>query len=118
MKQHPLRGEVGRLRWFFWGFEHARYNMSYPWRATLLIFAIGPVVHSPLSYTFLVYIGYLICAVLDQMKKDHVYGEEISWELDPDDPQEETLGEQSRVRLPMEYQITVTRVAELLQKMP
>jgi hypothetical protein len=46
-----------------------------------------------------------------------VLGEETSWKIDLGDPQQETLGEMSRVRLPMEHQIVVTRVAELLQRM-
>jgi hypothetical protein len=46
-----------------------------------------------------------------------VLEEEISWEIDPEDPQQESLGEMSRARLPREHQIVVTRVAELLQGM-
>jgi len=86
MKKQPrLRGEVGRLRWFFRRLEHAGHNAPFPWRASLLIFAAGPAVNAPALYTLLVWIGYLACAALDLMKKDQVLDEEISWERDPDD---------------------------------
>jgi hypothetical protein len=115
--QHPVRGEVGRIKWFFWGVQQAGHNMAYPWRATLLIFVLGPALHVQLTYVFLVYIGYLVCAVLDQMQKDNVLNEEISWQSDPGDPESESLGELSRVKLPRDYQIAVYRVAELLDRM-
>jgi hypothetical protein len=96
--------------------------MFYPWRATLLIVVIAPLLHAPLVYTLLVWIGYLFCTVLEQMekdkKKDQVCGEEPLWEKDAGDPEQETLGEYTRVRLPREHQIIVTRLAEMLRMMP
>jgi hypothetical protein len=115
--QRALRGEVGRIQWFFWGVEHAMHNMAYPWKATLLIFATGPALHVPLTYTLLVYIGYLVCAVLDQMQKDNVLDEETLWQSDPNDPKWESFGGLRRVKLPLDHQITVYRVAELLKRM-
>jgi hypothetical protein len=118
-KQHPARGEVGRLRWFLWEVLHAIYTTSFPWRATLLIFAIGPLVHSPFGYTFFVYVGYLICAVLDQIKKDRVFEDEMDgWEANPDESEYETKGNFSRVRLTGQNQIVAHRVAQLLTRMP
>lgn len=115
--QHPLRREMGRIEWFFWRFRHARHDMAYPWRATLLVFVMGSALHVRLTYTFLVYIGYLVCAVFDQMQKDHVLDEETLWQSDPKEPQSESLGGLSRVRLPRDHQIAVYRVAELLKRM-
>lgn len=115
--QHPLRGEVGRIEWFFWGFRYARYNMAYPWRATLLIFVIGPALHVRLTYIFLVYLAYLACAVFDQMQKDHVLDEETLWQSDPDNPQSESFRGLSRARLPRDHQIAVYRVAALVKRM-
>jgi hypothetical protein len=91
--------------------------MAYPWRATLLIFVIGPALHVQLTYIFLVYIGYLVCAVFDQMQKDRVLDEETLWQSDPNDPQRESFGGLSRVKLPRDHQITVYRVAALLKRM-
>jgi hypothetical protein len=119
MKQQPVRGEVGRLRWFFWRVRHAMYTTSFPWRATLLIFAIGPTLHSPVVYTFLVYVGYLICGVLDQMKKDQVFEDEIeAWKADPDNSEYEIKGNFSRRRLAGQNQIVAYRVGQLLSRMP
>ena len=114
--QHPLQGEVGRVQWFFWGFQHARHNMAYPWRATLSTFAMGFALHVQFRYIFLVYIGYLICGIFDQMQKDHVLDEETLWQSDPTDPESE-YGGLSRVRLPRDHQITVYRLAALLKRM-
>jgi hypothetical protein len=118
-KQDPVRGDVGRLRWFFWEFRYAMYNMKYPWRATLLIFGIAPVVHSPYGYTLLVYFGFLICGCLDQMNKIKVFEAQMEdWEADPDDPENETKGNFSRRRLTGQNQIVAYRVADLLSKIP
>ena len=124
-KQHLVRREELRLskltelRFLFWGVLRAAYNTPFPWRATLLIFAVGPVVHTSFGYTFLVYVGYLICAVLDQFKKDHVFEDEMDdWEEDPDQSEYETKGNLSRVKLTGQNQIVAYRVASLLNRMP
>jgi hypothetical protein len=118
-KQHPVRGDVGTLTWFYWKFVRAMYDMKFPWRATLLIFAVGPVVHSPFEYTFLVYVGFLICGCLDQMKKYQVFENEMEgWEVDPNDPEHETKGNLYRIRLSGQNQIVAYRVADLISRMP
>jgi hypothetical protein len=118
-KQHPIRGEVGQLRWFVWKFERAIYNTKFPWRATLLIFAIAPVVHSPFGYTFVVYVCFIICGYLDQMNKYQAFENEMEgWEEDPNDPSYEIKGNLSRVRLTGQNQIVAHRLAELLTRMP
>jgi hypothetical protein len=119
MKKHPVRGEVGRLRWFFWEFRYAMYTTSFPWRATLLIFAVGFALHSPVKYTFLVYVGFLICGCFDQMKKDRVMEDELDgWETDEEQSGYEIKGNLSRVRLSGQNQIVAYRVAEVLRRMP
>jgi hypothetical protein len=118
-KQHPVRGEVGRLKWFYWGFLYACGAVHFPWRATLLIFAIGPLLHAPFVSTFLVYIGYLICMILDQMAKDRRIEFELDgWEVDPDDEESETKGNLSRRRLAGENQIVTYRLATFLGRLP
>ena len=117
--RRPARGEVGRLRWFFWEVLHAIYNTSFPWRATFLIFAIGPLIHSPFGYSFLVCVGYLICSVLDQIKKERVFEDEIdAWKADPDNSEYEIKGKLSRRRLAGENQIVAYRVGQLISRMP
>jgi hypothetical protein len=117
-KQHPVRGEIGRFRWFFWEFRYAMYNNSNSWRATLLIFAIGFALHSPFGYTLIVYVGYLICECLDQMKKARVIEYEMEgWEADPDESEYENKGNLSRVRLTGQNQVVAYRVANLLKRM-
>jgi len=120
-KKHPHRGVVARLGSFFSEFERARYSMPFPWRGTFLIVAVAPALHAPLLYTLLVFLGYQICAVLEQMKKeeqkDRAMDDEISWETDPDDPEWEDLEGFSRVKLSKEHQIMVVRVAELFGRM-
>lgn len=94
-------------------------NTPYPWRATLLIFALGPVVHAPVGYTFLVYIGYWICAVLEQMGKEQVFEDHMDgWETDPHDPEHEDKGNLTRVKLTGQNQVVAYRVAHLLSRMP
>jgi hypothetical protein len=118
-KQHPVRGEVGRLRSFIWEFGYAMYNMKFPWRATLLIFAVSPIVHSPIGYTLLVYVGFLICGCLDQMNKNKVFEDEMGgWETDPDESEHETKANLSRVKLTGPNQIVVFRLADLISRMP
>jgi hypothetical protein len=71
-----------------------------------------------------IYTGYLVCDFLDQLQKDRkvdqkreALDDEVLWEIDPDDPQSETLEEWSRVRLPREHQMIVNRVALLVRSM-
>lgn len=117
--QDPVRGDVGKLTWFFWRFRFAMYNMKFPWRATLLIFAVGPVAHSPFAYTLLVYVGFLICECLDQMNKQRVVEDQMDgWEADRDAPESETKGNLSRVRLTGQNQIVAYRLADLLSRIP
>jgi hypothetical protein len=118
-KKHPVRGDIGRLRWFLWEFRYAMYNVKFPWRATFLIFAMGPVVHSPFAYTILVWFGFLICGCLDQMNKFRVFEDQTEgWEADPDDSGSETRGNLSRVRLTGQNQIVAYRLADIFSKMP
>ena len=112
--QNPLRGALSTLD-----------NISFPWRATFLIFFVGLVILPSLIYTLLLYIGYLVCDFLDQLqkdrkedqKRDQALDDEASWKIDPDDPQSETLGGMARVRLPKEHQAIVTRIAILFRRM-
>jgi len=54
---------------------------------------------------------------LDQIQKDNVLDEELSWQSDLNDQEREFLGELSRVKLPRDDQIAVYRVASLLNRM-
>jgi hypothetical protein len=118
-KQHPVRGDVGRFTWFVWKFGRAMYSMKFPWRATLLIFAISPLIHSPFAYTILVYVGFLICGCLDQMKKYQVFEDEMEgWEADPVESAHETRGNLSRVKLTGQNQIVAYRLADIMSRMP
>jgi hypothetical protein len=110
--KHPVRGEVGRFRWFLWGFRYAMHNTKFPWRATLLIFALGPVVHSPFGYTLVVWFGFLVCGCLDQMNKYQVFEDQIDgWKADSDDSEYETKGNLSHVKLTGQNQIVAYRLA-------
>ena len=75
----------------------------------------------PFGATLIVLIGYAICAWLDQWMydraRDKVFESEIySWEQDPDDLEYETSG--GLRKLTGESQIIVTRVAEIIRRMP
>ena len=98
-------------------------NMPIPFRVLFFIGAGGATFHLALWYTMLLIAGYIICGFLDQLQKDRkedqkreALDDEVLWETDPDHPKSETLRELSRVKLPREHQIGVTRVAELLRK--
>ena len=111
MKQNPFRGTVRTLR-----------DMTIPFRALFLLGIGCAVFHLALWSTMLLLAGYEICDILDHLQKNHKKDQrmaaldtELSWERDPDDPESETLEGWSRVRLPREHQIVVTRVAALLR---
>jgi hypothetical protein len=65
----------------------------------------------------LLYFGYLLCSVFDQMEIDAVLDEEAEWEEDPSDPDHEIWRGLARLRLPKEHQTTVYRVGEFLKRM-
>jgi hypothetical protein len=89
-------------------------------RIAFLIVAGGVILHVAVLPIFVVLIGYFGFASLDewlaQRKRDAAWESEIcDWIVDPEDPESETKGGLSRVKLPQAQQIVVFRVGELLR---
>lgn len=90
-------------------------------RAGFLILAAAKFFHLSFSQACLLLIGYFGFAALDQWLANRatekvIDGEVSGWTVDPDNSGFESKGNLSRVRLPQNEQIVVTRVAELLRK--
>jgi hypothetical protein len=88
-------------------------------RTAFLIVAAGVILHVAILPICIVLIGYVGFASLDKWlarkRRQAVIDHEISgWLVDPQDPQSESKGALSRIRLVGSEQIAVTRVAELL----
>jgi hypothetical protein len=101
--------------------------MSTKMRATFLIVAAGMMVFhlSPLEIVIFV-VGYWIASDCDQWLTRRagiraiekiIEDETMDWEKDPEDPDHETKGDFSRIKLPQEQQIVVTRVALILRRL-
>ena len=92
-------------------------------RAVFLIIAATLIFHlSPLQ-GFVLLVGYVGCASLDKWlanrERDKLIECEISgWNPDPKKPEYEDKGNLTRLKLPQNEQIIVTRVAELLRRIP
>jgi len=91
--------------------------------AAFLILATAGIFHVSVWQTCLVLIGYLSLARLDQWLakrvKDKVIEDEIyGWETDSEDQAMETKGNLTRVKLTGHEQVIVTRVAEILRRLP
>lgn len=92
-------------------------------RAAFLIVAAAVVLRVPFGATLIVLIGYAVCTWLDQWMydraKDKVFESEMyGWEADPDDLEYETSGGLGRPKLTGESQVIVTRVSEIIRRMP
>ena len=92
-------------------------------RAAFLLIAAAAIFHLPVWKVCLLLIGYVGFESLDQwlakrakgkVIEDEIYG----WETDRDDSSEETKGNLTRVKLSGHQQIIVTRVAEILRRIP
>ncbi len=90
-------------------------------RAGFLIVAAALVLHASYWQTVFVLVGYFGFGLLDQWldnrATERVIDYEVSgWAADADGSEWESNGSMSRVRLPQNEQIVVTRVAELLRR--
>jgi len=119
--RHTLRGAGARIISFLSEFEDARHAMPYPWRGAFLIVVIAPFFHAPLAYALLVFFGYQICSVLEQMKREQAKErmEEVSVS-DLGDPESETSESVfwPEGGLSYEHKRTLVRVAMMLRRMP
>jgi hypothetical protein len=69
--------------------------------------------------TSLLLIAYSACASEDQKRKDEDFEKQtFGWKPDADQPEYETQGNLSRVKLTGQNQIIVTRVGEMLRRTP
>jgi hypothetical protein len=92
-------------------------------RVGFLIFSASLILHVPGWATGLLLVGYSGFAKLDEWmlrrKREKLFDDEISgWNDDPENSEYQTKGNFSRIKLPRNEQIVVTRVAELLRRMP
>ena len=92
-------------------------------RAWFLIVAAAVVFRLSFWHTIVLIIGYAIFDGLDQWlaktAREKVIDDEISgWEQDPDQPEYENKGNLTRLRLTQNEQIIVTRVADIMRRMP
>jgi hypothetical protein len=92
-------------------------------RAGFLIIAASLALHAPAWAAGLLLVGYYGFGQLDEWllrrKRDRLYDEEISgWKNDSEDPEFESKGNLSRIKLARNEQIIVTRVVEFLRRMP
>ncbi len=89
-------------------------------RVYFLIFIAALFLHVPTWQMALALAGYFVFDQLDQWRdrkfRDNLYGEELTWKQDPDDPSQELYGGLTRSRLTREHQIIVTRIGELLRR--
>jgi hypothetical protein len=90
-------------------------------RTGFLIIAAAKFFHLSFSQMCLLLFGYFGFAALDQWLANRatekvIDGEVSGWTVDADGSEFESNGNMSRVKLPQNEQIVVTRVAELLRK--
>ena len=91
------------------------------WRAGFLVVAAVVVLHLSDWQAGFVIVGYFAFARLDEWLANRARAKAIDeelngWTPDAGDAQFESKGSWSRMRLPQNEQIVVTRVAELLRK--
>jgi hypothetical protein len=94
-------------------------------KAAFLIFAAGLTFRLSVLEIVLLIFGYMVFDNLDQWRVrrlqrqriQKVIGQESEWEKNPNDPQWETQNGFTRIRLPQNEQIVVTRVAEIFSKL-
>jgi len=91
-------------------------------RTSFLIVAAGVILHVAVLPICVVLIGYVGFASLDKWlahkRREAVFDYELyGWVVDPEDPDSESKGGLSRVKLLSKEQIVVARVAELLRRM-
>jgi hypothetical protein len=91
-------------------------------RAGFLIVAAALVLNLSYWQTGLVLAGYFGFARIDEWLANRarakvIDDEVIGWTVDADNPDHETHGNWSRVRLPQNEQVVLWRVAELLRKL-
>jgi hypothetical protein len=100
--------------------------MSTKVRATFLIVAAAFVFHLSYFASVILVAGYWISADVDQRLtkrarikaiEEVIEDETSGWEKDPDDPEWEEKGDATRIKLPANEQIVVTRVAEILRRL-
>ncbi len=96
-------------------------------RAAFLIVAGAAIFHLSFRVACLLLIGYGVCAGIDQWlakrvrerAKGKALDEEIyGWEQDQNDPESESKGNFTRLKLTGKEQIIVTRVADILRRIP
>src|SRR5215471_492362 len=96
-------------------------------RAPFLIVAASLIFHLSLWQVGVLLVGYGVCEYFDQWwakrakdkVKDEVFDDEIyGWESDADDLDYENKGALTRMKLVGRQRIIVTRVAEILRRMP
>jgi hypothetical protein len=99
--------------------------MQPSWRVIFLIVAAGTALHVPIWMTALTCGGYALLEALDrsiernarQRERDAIHEDEIyGWK--PDLEELEMKGDISRVKLHGDSQIIVTRIAQVLRRMP
>ena len=88
-------------------------------RVYFLIFIAALFLRLPVLKMLLAVGGYFVFEQIDMWRdrkfKDALY-DELAWEQDPDDPTHELRDGLTRVRLPRDDQLIVTRIAELLRR--
>jgi len=89
-------------------------------RVYFLIFVAALFLHLPTWQMLIAVCGYGFFEQIDRWRdrkqRDHLYSEELEWKQDPDDPTREVHSGLTRVRLPREHQIVVTRVEDLFRR--
>jgi hypothetical protein len=93
-------------------------------KAAFLLVAAGLTFHLSVFEVFLLIVGYTAFDNLDQWlarrarreRIQQVIDYESEWKQDPDDPEWEVQGGLTRIKLPRNEQIVVTRVAEILRR--
>lgn len=98
-------------------------GLGQDWRTVFLICVGMSLMRVSLWRTLLVLIGFTVCNFLDERARGKardqaLEGEIYSWETDTADSLKEAKGNFSRTRLPDNQQAIVTRLAELLRRMP
>jgi len=98
----------------WWRFKRATDTHRFPYRATFLIFFLGPALHIDTLYLALVWVGYFVCDFIEHMARqkalDKTWNETIEYQAESD-------SEDPGARLPKELQAAVFRVGLLLRLM-
>jgi hypothetical protein len=101
--------------------------MTVSFRALFLILAASVILRAGALTIGVLFAGYFVCEELDrwltkrriQKLRDAVYADETSdWKQDPEDSEFEVKGNWSRPMLARNERIMVTRIADLLRRMP